>query len=298
MHMSDEDLWKVPHNRRPGLTAHATQVRNNGRDDAILYYPGSGADVMHALFAGSSNARYFVFVDPMDLDSDLPTHIMVRHSRLNAAEAKPILGNLRIRSPAAGAWMFSMQGRTRYLFHIRMGHDQFVASNRGFVCDTVFEKDFWETADEIDLTDVLAMLRVGGHYSTNASLGLFQTALALVGLDYVNSYQFNGDQFLYRRRTATRMTWAQMKLALQGSMGVVYDLLGDDQSALYYDAPGNPQAIAQDLTQAQAAMLQAFTANGINVPLVRRRRLCYEVALRAVGGAAGTYISGIEAAFG
>lgn len=296
--MSDEDRWEVLPSRRGALTAHNSNVRAVGRDDAILYYPGSGADVLHPLFAAGAKTRYFVFVDPDDLDQAIPARIKEKHSRLNTAEARPILTNLRISSQPAGGWMFSTQGRTRYLFHFRMGHDAFVTANPGFVCDIVFEKDFWETADEIDLATVLAMLRVGGHYSTNASLGMLMPALPLVGLEYVNTYQVNGDQFLFRRRTVTRLTWANLKAALTESQQVIYNLISDDTSALYYDGQFNTNAIGAELTANQAAMLLPFTARGIPIPAALRNPLCRQIAIKAVGGAAHNYIGGIAHAFG
>lgn len=296
--MSDEDRWQVLPGRRAALAGHNTSVRNNGRDDAILYYPGSGADILHALFAAGAKTRYFIFVDPADLDQSMSAHIKEKHSRLNTTEARPILGNLRIRSQPAGGWMFSMQGRTRFLFHFRMGHDAFVAANRGFICDIVFEKDFWETADDVDLGDVLAILRVGGHYSTNASIGMLIPALRLVGLDYVNTYQVNGDQFLFQRRTATRLTWATLKIALAASQQVVFNLIQDDTNALSYDGPYNDAAIGAELTNRQAAILQPFVNQGIVVPAAVRRPLCRQIAIKAVGGAAHLYIGGIDLAFG
>ncbi len=251
--MCDEERWQVI--RRDALASHNTQVRNNGRDDVILYYPGSGVDILHALFAAGAKARYSIFVDPADLDRSLPEKIREEHSRLNGTEARNILSNLAIRSQAAAAWMFSMQRRTRYLFHFRMGHDAFIAANRGFVCDVVFEKDFWETPDEIDLAEVLAILRVGGHYSTNASLGALSTALPLVGLDYVNRNQINGWQYLYQRSAAMHLTWNNLKAALTGSLRVIQQMIVDDNSALYFDGPHNRQAMANALTQNQAAIL-------------------------------------------
>lgn len=296
--MSDEVRWQVPLDRRAKLAAHNTSVRNNGRDDAILYYPGSGADILHALFAAGAKTRYFIFVDPADLDQSMPAHIKEKHSRLNTTEARLILDDLAIRSQPAGSWMFSMQRRTRFLFHFRMGHHVFVNANRGFVCDIVFEKDFWETPDDVDLGDVLAMLRIGGHYSTNASLGMLIPALKLVGLDYVNTYQFNGHQFLFRRRTATRLTWANLSVALTASQQVVYDLIVDKTNALYFVGPHDQVAIAAELTNNQTAMLQPFADQGINVPEALSNPLCRQIAVKAVGGAALNYIGGIDRAFG
>ena len=296
--MSDEDRWAVPAGRRPALASHNTQVRNNGRDDAILYYPGSGADVLYPLFAAGAKARYFVFVDPLDLSISMPGAIKETHSLLNSAESAPILRNLNIASRPANTWMFSMQRRTRYLFHFRTGHDSFIAANRGFVCDIAFEKDFWESEDVIDLSDVLAILRVGGHYSTNASLGNFSSALSLVGLDFVDSYQINGDQFLYRRRTATRLNWNDLNTALDEGVQVVKDLIADDTNALSYDGPYDPVAIGAELTLRRAAMLQPFANRGINVPLPLQRPLCRQMAIKAVGGGLIAYVGGIHNAFG
>lgn len=296
--MSDEERWQVLPGRRAALAGHNTSVRNNGRDDAILYYPGSGADILHALFAAGARTRYFIFVDPADLDQSMSAHVKEKHSRLNTTEARPILDSLRIRSNPAGGWMFSMQGRTRFLFHFRLGHDAFVAANRGFVCDIVFEKDFWETADDVDLGDVLAMLRVGGHYSTNASLGMLIPALRLVGLDHVNTYQVNGDQFLFQRRTATRLTWATLRIALEASQQVIFNLIEDDTNALSYDGPFNDAAIGAELINRRAAILQPFLDQGIVVPVAVERPLCRQIAVKAVGGAAHLYIGGIDRAFG
>jgi hypothetical protein len=295
--MSDEERWGVLPGRREALASHNTSVRNNGRDDAILYYPGSGTDILHALFAAGAKARYFIFVDPADLDQSMSAHLKEKHSRLNTTEASPILGNLGISSRSAGGWMFSMQGRMRYLFHFRMAHNAFVAANRGFVCDIVFEKDFWETPDDVDLGDVLAMLRIGGHYSTNASLGILIPAMPLVGLDYVNTYQINGDQSLFRRRTATRLNWNDLGDSLRASRQVVYGLINDEKNALYYDGPQDEVAIGTELTNKKAKMLEPFTKKGITVPVALCNPLCRQIAIWAVGGAAQQYIGGIDRAF-
>ena len=77
----------------------------------------------------------------------------------------------------------------------------------------------------------------------------------LVGLDYVNNYQVNGHQFLFRRRTATRLTWANLKVALTASQQVVFNLIVDDTNALFYDGSHDQVALGAELTNNQAARL-------------------------------------------
>lgn len=296
--MPDVDLWEVPAERRAGLAAHNARVLSGGRDDAVLYYPGSGADILHALFATSAKTRYFIFVDPVDLDQSLQNHIKARHSRLNMSESLPITSRLGIRSRPTSGWMFSMQGATRFLFHFNMQHDAFCKENRGFACDTVFEKDFWETEDEVELSDVLAMLRVGGHYSTNASLGLLIPVLSLVGLDYVDTQTINGNQYLFKRRTATLMTWPNLRLALADSLRVVQDLICEETSTLYYGLPSfNSAAISTELRANQAAILEPFLSKGITLQPPVNTKLCRQIAIKAAGGAMVQYIDGINLAF-
>lgn len=282
--MPDEDRWQVPLGRRAALSAHSTRVRNDGRADGILYYPGSGTDILHALFATGSKTRYFIFVDPANLDQAMTNSIREKHSRLNTAQARTTLTNLNIHSQPAGTWMFSMQGATRFLFHFRMGHDAFLAANRGFLCDTVFEKDFWETPDDVDVGDVLRVLRLGGHYSTNASVGSLVVPLSLVGLDFVNSYQFNGDQYLFRRRTVSVRTWANVKAAINASQKVMADLMNEDGALAfdYIDGATRLQ-IADQLIGQRNAILAPFQQRGIVVPLPLQNPLCRQIARKALG---------------
>ncbi|APA68701.1 hypothetical protein [Janthinobacterium sp. 1_2014MBL_MicDiv] len=296
--MPDEDLWEVPVERRAGLATHNERVRSGGRDEAVLYYPGSGADILHALFATSAKTRYFIFVDPVDLDQSLRTHIKAKHSRLDMHESLPITGRLGIRSRPASGWMFSMQGKMRFLFHFNMQHDAFCKENRGFICDTVFEKDFWETEDEVELSDVLAMLRVGGHYSTNASLGLLIPILSLVGLDYVDTQIINGNQYLFKRRTATLMTWPNLRLALDESLRVVQELICEETSSLYYGLQAfNSAAINIELRANQAAILQPFLNKGITLTPPINTQLCRQLAIKAAGSEVAQYLDGINLAF-
>lgn len=279
--MTDETNWAVPQNRVGALQDHSARIRNDGSGQGVLYYPGSGADIMHALFAARHTTRYFIFADPADLAQALPNAIRQNHSALNGHEAGRILAELNVRSQPAGAWMFSVGQQTRFLFHFRTGHEAFIAANRGFRCDTVFDKDFWETANNVGLDTILAILRVSGHYSTNASIGQLRTALDLVGLRYTGQHDLNGPQYLYQRRAATAVTWAILAAALAASERVIHDLMDTDGSALEALDPGTPQEIAGELLANRAALLAPFAA--LAVPGPRQNALLKEIAHKAVG---------------
>jgi hypothetical protein len=306
--MSDEDRWNISAHRRIGMARHNVSVRNNGRDDAIIYYPGSGSDVSHPLFAAGAKARYLIFVDGgVDHSVTIAGNIKEKHSRLNATEARSILGNLNIRTAPTGAWMFSMARRTRYLFYFHMGHDRFVSDNRGFLCDIFFEKDFWETSADIDLSSVLSLLRVGGHYSTNASLGVLTGVLPLVGLDFVDSYHINGDQYLYRRRTTTRLAWDDLSSAIDEGIRIVRGLMAGEESPLSYEKfpnrtqlhlrPNHADVVAE-LRDKRQVILQPFTALGINVPIALRNKICRGIVVKALGDSINHCIAAVEEAYG
>jgi hypothetical protein len=299
--MPDEDLWEVPEGRRASLSAHNTRVRNDGRDDAIVYYPGSGADILHALFAVGANARYFILVDPgvalPDLAQALSTEIRVKNCQVNGRESRIRLDGLKIRSEPVRAWMFVTDNRPRYLFYFRARHQEFLAANRGFVCDVVFEKDFWETADDVELDGVLKILRIGGHYSTNANMGQLKTALELMGLDYVNSWLINGHQHLYLRVTDTGLSWDNVKAATEHGVQVIQEMMVNEDSALYYGAPNNQPAIVQALAREQNTMLQRFTRLVPSMTQDMRNRLCRELAIKACGATSERYIGAIHNAF-
>jgi hypothetical protein len=208
--MTADDRWNVRNDRRAGLTTANIQVRA-AREDAIVYYPGSGDDILHALFATWSRGRYYVFVDFLDLSKSIFTAIKEQgKSRLNTVESSNILRNLNIRSRADDAWMFGFEGAQRFLFWFKTGHDTFLNANPQFRCRVLFEKDFWETSAEVDLS-IIDKIEANGFYITNASIGGLQHVLKLLGLRHAATVQINGDQYVYQKSLHQIASWTTLK---------------------------------------------------------------------------------------
>src|SRR5690606_29879943 len=121
-----------------------------------------------------------------------------------------------------------------------------------------FEKDFWETEDDVELDSVLQILRVGGHYSTNSSLGGVSAALHMMGLESVGEYDINGSQYLYRRRTATMLDWRRLRTALAASIRVFQELMIDDANVLCFGSGAAPARGIHELLESSPAILAPF----------------------------------------
>jgi hypothetical protein len=316
--------WQVaPSDRQKALEAHNDKIRD-GRDDAILYYPGSGADIIHPLFGAGEKTRYFIFVDTKQvmevsaiIKEELTKSVGQPCSDLDppAHKARRILDDLKISSTADAAWTFSIRGRECFLFYFSTGHKEFLEKNGDFQCDIIFDKDPFTGTWSVDVGDILRILRVDGYYSSNDdAIAASKFALGLVGLTYVGEVNFNGPQFLYRRTEkigSSDLTRDKLEKAWHASYKVIYNLNEDEESNLYYnwedenkdkDPRDHQNGIARELAEKEDAMLEPFISLGITLTEEQRKKLCREIAMKFFHGTikAGQmdYVDGINQAFG
>ncbi len=202
--MSAEDRWEVPQGRRNGLAETNILVKNAGQD-AVVYYPGSGSDILNPLFATYARGRYYIFVDPGVIEYKITQNLDggIREpskAALGAQDSAKILKDLNIGSKAVNAWTFEFEGSSRFVFLFDESHDAFLAQNH-FEFDVLFEKDFWETSDTVDLKVVSTHLKTNGIYTTNSSKvgGLSAFYACLFGLEFRGQAQINGAQYTFQK---------------------------------------------------------------------------------------------------
>ncbi len=226
--MNDADFQRWGVKRRDALeTMNANISTNLYKSNCVLYYPGSGNDIQHALFAAYGRSTTFIFVDPQaDLAEYMPTAIREESRPLDQNEKSSNLLDLKIASPADGAWAFNFNQVERRLFWFKSGHDEFLQRNSSFMCDVFFEKDFWETEAVVDIETVRLRLRQDGFYSTNASIGVLTSLLKLVGFELKATVDLNGTQWLFRfRKTGISWTtlWEQVLAAKAEALELIFE---------------------------------------------------------------------------
>jgi hypothetical protein len=200
---NDEDRWKVGQGRAGSLSLINARITRagNGRDGAILYYPGSGDDLLHPLFATYGTVKYFVFVDTQRaLANRIGQAIRCdEKTALDPSSWADHLRDLSIGSTPESGWSFRFKRSERILLHFRMGSNEFLEANRQFRYDVFFEKDFWETSDTNNLATVLTRLKAMGSYVTNGSVGARAPFLEMCGLRHTTTVQLNGEQYVWQK---------------------------------------------------------------------------------------------------
>jgi hypothetical protein len=202
----DETQWKVPGGRSGALKAINLKVRNDSASlDLVVFYPGSGADILHPLFASYARAKYFVFVDILqDLESSLQTAIRSdKVHKLDTEKARALAARLNITSTATAVWKFPFKKVDRYVLLFRAGGEAFLNANGSFRYDLFFDKDFWETSTTHPLKLILFRLRANGFFTTNGSIGAYVPFLADLGLRYLTTVTLNGEQYVYQKVAPT-----------------------------------------------------------------------------------------------
>lgn len=202
--MSAEDRWEVPQGRRSGL-AETNILVKGARQDAIVYYPGSGSDILNPLFATYGRGKYYIFVDPgvkeYKIEQFLDNGIREKSkAALGAQDIVKILRSLDIVSKAINAWTFEFEGSERFVFLFDQSHENFLDQNH-FEFDVLFDKDFWETQESVDLKVINSHLRTNGIYTTNSSKvgGLSAFYSCLFGLEFRGQAQVNGAQYTFQK---------------------------------------------------------------------------------------------------
>lgn len=200
----DETQWRVG-GRAGDLKAINLRVRNDTpASDLVLFYPGSGADILHPLFAAYARTKYFVFADILlNLAESLEGAIKTRVERLSRLEADRMAAVLKITSPPTAVWTFRFKNAERHVLLFRDGSENFLTASPSFTYDIFFDKDFWETSATHPLKLVLTRLRANGFFMTNGSIGAFVPFLADLGLRYVTTQTLNGPQYVYQKIAPT-----------------------------------------------------------------------------------------------
>lgn len=204
----DEADWKVVKERSKGLNTINTLVLNKcPRRPLTVFYPGSGDDLLHALFSTASRATRFVFVDinaslATRFDELLAAPRVEEAARLTLKELKAEVIRLKLTKTSPKdviGWKFDFRGTTRILILVRGDSKKLLKDHADFRFDVFFEKDFWETSATNDLDWVLPHLTVDGLYVTNTNYGSLVSFLPQLGLQQECVCNLNGPMFVWRK---------------------------------------------------------------------------------------------------
>jgi hypothetical protein len=141
-------------NKVDELVCRAFANKPDGNPDGVLFYPGSGSDIMNPLLASHSNVMHFVFADTGEgmfghTIAQIQQHLDNNPKKLEngSDEYETVLNKLNLKNnknkPIEIA-RFSANGKDRYLVMSMQSDSQFLNSNETFKFDVFFDKDAYD----------------------------------------------------------------------------------------------------------------------------------------------------------
>ncbi|HYI02393.1 hypothetical protein [Hyalangium sp.] len=261
----DEADWGVKKDRSKGLNVINSMVLNKcPHRPLVVFYPGSGDDLLHALFATATRATRFVFVDVNpslveSFDMLLAAPRVENGARLSGKELGKAMTQLKITKvdpKKVVGWKFDFRDETRILILVIGGSKKFLEDNAEFRFDVFFEKDFWETSATNDLDWVLPHLTGDGLYVTNTSYGSLVSFLPQLGLQEECVCTLNGPMFVWRKTGVGTHASSDIRAALErAKMAAQMFLYGGDPD--YNDLDSHLELTQAERLRLASATLQA-----------------------------------------